>query len=119
MNEVNFIEVDAATIENNLINDFEGATGETFYPGDERRIFLLQEGQVIVALKNDINYSAKQNLLRYAKGEVLDALGDRVNTPRLAAKKATVSCRITLSTAQTSAISIEKGKRITPDGVLF
>lgn len=119
MSDINFIEVDAQKINNELITDFETAYGETLYPSDERRIFLQQETQVIVGLKNNINDSARQNLLRYAKGENLDAFGERVNTPRIAAQKAIVSCRITLSAAQSTDTIISSGKRITPDGVLF
>ncbi|MHC1683677.1 MAG: baseplate J/gp47 family protein [Clostridiaceae bacterium] len=118
-NEILFVEVDAEKINSEMISDFEDAYGETLYPSDERRIFLQQLTQVIVCLKNDINGSAKQNLLRYAKGDLLDALGEFYKTPRLTEKKATVLCRITLSTAQSSDLIISKNNRITPDGVLF
>jgi phage-related baseplate assembly protein len=119
MSDIAFVKVDAQEINSELVNNFETALGETLYPGDERRIFLEQETQVIVGLKNDINETAKQNLLRYATGEILDAWGERVNTPRLEAQVAIVNCRITLSEAQSTDIIIEKGKRVTPDGVLF
>ncbi|WP_162991122.1 hypothetical protein [Biomaibacter acetigenes] len=42
MSEVNFVEVDAESLKNQLIQDFESALGETFYPGDERRIFYCK-----------------------------------------------------------------------------
>ncbi|BAE83963.1 hypothetical protein DSY2174 [Desulfitobacterium hafniense Y51] len=102
-----------------MISEFEGALNTTLYPGDERRIFLQQETQVIVGLKSNINDAARQNLLRYARGPQLDALGERYDTPRLEAQKATVVLQWTLSAAQTSSVLIEKGKRATPDGQLF
>lgn len=119
MSDINFVTVDAQEINKELVNDFEQALGETLYPGDERRIFLEQEGQVIVALKNTINDIGRQNLLRYARGEVLDAIGERMDTPRLAAQKAKTILRFTLSAAQTFAVTIPQGTRTTPDGQLY
>ena len=119
MSPIKFIEVDAQKINNDLIRDFETSLGETFYPGDERRIFLQQEAQVIVGLKNDINDSAKQNLLRYARGAKLDALGERTDTPRLPAQKANTTLRFTLSEVQPSNVTVSAGTRVTPDGELY
>lgn len=119
MNKVTFVEVDAAAIENSLINDFEVATGETFYPGDERRIFLLQEVPVLVAQKNDINYTGNQNLLPFAIGEALDGLGTLVGVTRLSAQQALVTIQFTLSGAQVIDITVPSGTRVTPDGVLY
>lgn len=117
--EINFVEVDSREILNKLISDFEAALGETFYPGDERRIFIEQEAQVIVALYNSLNDIGRQNLLRYARGEVLDAIGERTDTPRLPAQKAKVTLRFTLSDAQPTAVTIPAGTRATPDGKLY
>lgn len=119
MNEIQFIDVDSQKIYNLLIKAFEQALGETIYPGDERRIFLLQMLPLIVGLKNDINESAKQNLLRYASGDKLDAIGEFYNTTRLPARKAKVTLRFTLSTAQANNITIPIGTRVTPDGQLY
>lgn len=119
MNEVKFVEVDATKIENELINDFETATGETFYPGDERRIFLLQEVPVIVAQKNDTNYTGNQNLLAFAVGKALDGLGALLGVERLLAQQALVTIQFTLSGAQVMDITVPAGTRVTPDGVLY
>ncbi|RII32858.1 baseplate J/gp47 family protein [Clostridium chromiireducens] len=119
MSDMNFVEVDAESINRSLISSFETTLGETLYPGDERRIFLEQETPVIVALKNDINETAKKNLLRYATGETLDAFGEFYSCPRLKADFATVTERFNLSEAQSQDIFIASGKRVTPDGVLY
>lgn len=119
MSDINFVTVDAQEINKELINDFEQTLGETLYPGDERRIFLEQEGQVIVGLKNNINDVARQNFLRYARGETLDAIGERLDTPRLQAQKSKVTLRFTLSAAQTFNVIIPQGTRATPDGQLY
>lgn len=117
MNEINFVEVDAQKISNEMIEAFEAAYGETFYPGDERRIFLEQLLQVIVGVKTSINDSARQNLLRYARGEILDALGGL--TERIPAQKAKTRLRFTLSGAQADDYLIPEGTRVTPDGKIY
>lgn len=119
MNEVKFVEIDASSIENKMINDFENAIGETLYPGDERRIFLLQEVPVIVGLKNDINYTGNQNLLPFAVDKALDGLGSLVGVTRLAAQKSLVTIKFTLSEAQVNNVIVPAGTRVTPDGVLY
>jgi phage-related baseplate assembly protein len=119
MNEITFVNVDAKSIENNLINDFQNATDEILYPGDERRIFLLQEMPVLVGLQNNINYTGNQNLLPFAVDEALDGLGDLVGVNRLAAQKALVLMKFTLSGAQVNDITIPAGIRVTSDGVLY
>ncbi len=117
MSGIKFVEVDALVIQNNMIRDFESALGETLYPGDERRIFLLQHTPVVVGLKNEINETGKQNLLRYARGKNLDELGGPVT--RLPAQKAKVTLQWTLSAVQAVPITIPAGKRVSPDGVIY
>jgi len=118
-NDIQFVEVDAEKIQNDLITDFESTSGDTLYPGDERSMFLSNETPVIVGLKNDINDTGRQNLLRYSRGTVLDAWGERVNTPRLDAQKAYTTLRFTLSATRTEDTLIAAGKRASPDGVLY
>ncbi len=119
MTDINFVVTDSKQIADNLINQFQQSAGEVFYPGDERRQFLLNEVPVIVALYNAINDSGKQNLLRYARGSLLDALGERTNTPRLQAQKARTTFRFTLSGARPEDTYISAGKRGGPDSSLY
>lgn len=119
MSDINFVEVDAGTIQQKLIQDFEDALGETFNPSDERLMFLQQEVPVLVGLKNNINDSARQNLLRYMRDEVLDAYGEFFGDrgKRLKAQLANVPLRITLSAAQPIDYTISKDDiMVTPDG---
>jgi len=116
---IEFVTVNAQTLYNSLILQFQEALGETLYQGDERRIFLEQQALILVALYNAINDAGNQNLLQYARDTVLDALGARTNTPRLAAQKASVTLRFTLSAVQAVDVTIPAGTRATPDGDLF
>jgi phage-related baseplate assembly protein len=116
---INFVETDPKKIYDDIIINFQNALKKVLYPGDERRIFLEQETAVIVSLYNAINESAKQNLLRFAKGEILDAIGEDRDTARLEAQKATVTIRFTLSSVRSENIVIPSGTKVTPDGLLF
>ena len=116
---MNFVNIDAKQIYEDIIVQFQKALGDVLYPGDERRIFLEQEVQIIVAIYNAINESAKQNLLMYARGEVLDAIGEEYDTKRLEAQKAECTIKFTVSSAQMKSVYIPKGTRVTPDGLLF
>lgn len=119
MSEINFVETDNKAIGDNLINLFEQFTGEVFYPGDERRQFLSNMVPVLVAIYSSINNTGRYNLLRYATGQMLDALGERTDTPRLQAKNAGSVLRFSLSAAQVINTVIPAGTRVTPDGKIY
>ena len=120
MSNFNFLKIDANKIYAELINDFETASGEILFAGDERRIFLSQLVPVLVALKSDINETGKQNLLAYSMDDRLDNLGqDIYNTVRLQATKAIARALITLTGPQARTVTIPSGKRVTPDGNIF
>lgn len=121
MSDIDFVEIDSGQIQADIIDQFEQVLEENLYPADERLIFLQQQTQVIVGLKNLINDSARQNLLRYARDAILDAFGDAYGDrgKRLSAESATATLRITLSAARGSDYPIPAGKRVTPDGKLY
>jgi phage-related baseplate assembly protein len=116
---MNFLTIDSESIKKELITAFEAALGETLNPGDERHTFLMQFLQVIVGIKNDINNSARSNMLKYATSETLDEMGQFYGCTRLPAQKATVTMRFTLSAIQAEDISIPSGTRVTPNGTLY
>lgn len=117
--DINFVEYDIKAVEDELVESYEQTKRETLYPGDERRMLLLNLLPVIVGLKSSINDAGRQNLLRYARGKVLDAIGERTDTQRIPAQKAKTTLKFTLSSAQSSAILIPAGTRVSPDGKLY
>lgn len=120
MSDINFVNIDAKAINLKIINDFEELIGEPLYPGDERRIFLQQLTPLIVGIKHEINDSAKQNLLRYSRGEKLDGIGeDLFFTERLEAQKASCKCKCKLSKIQDTDIVIPANTRVSPDGNIY
>ncbi len=114
-----FVTGDAKAIYEDLIRQMETALDTTLYPGDERRIFLEQLALVVMGIKGKINDAANQNLLRYARDELLDLMGEYAQTPRLLAMMAGTILRFTLASARGTNTIIEAGTRATPDGKVF
>lgn len=110
-----FITADAADLYRQIITSLEKKTGESLYPGDERRIFGEALVAVFVAMFNAMNDAAQQKMLRYARGEVLDALGERVGVERIPATAATTMLRFSVNAPFTSNIVIPQGTRVTGD----
>lgn len=117
--EVNFLETDAETIRSQIITGFEQASGDTLAAGDPRRLFLLSIADVIIQQRTAINLAAQQNLLSYAQGGYLDALGQLLAVERMAESKAVTTIEFTLSQALGSVYTIPAGTQVTNGVVTF
>lgn len=124
--DVTFAQKDAETILNDMITGYQNAyyeqTGEqiTLYPGDKIRIFLYSQALREFQLRQLIDFSAKQNLLKYSSGDYLDNLGAFSYTERSKASYATVSEKFNLSKPQSIIQTIPKGTRAsTSSGIYF
>lgn len=116
---LNLVDVDSSTIYTDVVTGLESEVGEPLYPGDERRIFAEALVAVLVAYASKANDASRQTLLRYARGQVLDAIGERLGVERIAATPATTTVKFTLSAAQDHAITIPALTRVTSDGSLY
>lgn len=116
---VNFLETDAETIRSQIITGFEKASGDTLAAGDPRRLFLLSIADVIIQQRTAINLAAQQNLLSYAQGGYLDALGQLLAVERMAESKAVTTIEFTLSQALGSVYTIPAGTQVTNGVVTF
>ena len=115
-----FIDFDAQTIHDELISILQDATGEVLPEGDERRIFAEAITAYLLSLKADIDDVAKQKMLRYARGEVLDALGEMYGCERILAVAATCTLRFSIASAQSYNLTVPAGTMAsTPDGYAF
>lgn len=114
-----FLPVDSKEIYEEIITSLENGIDEELYPGDERRMFAEALALTIVSLFNTVNETAKQKMLKYATGDVLDALGERTATYRLKPRKA--SCVLSFSTAipQTFNIIIPAGTKVCTSNELY
>lgn len=119
MSELNFIDTEAHTIRNEILQELENSIGEPLYPGDERRIFGEALTQVVVTIYNSVNDACRQKMLRYARGSVLDALGENRDTARLDSNFATTTLRFGISKPINRNIIIPAGIRVTGDFIHY
>lgn len=116
MTEIEFMDISAAEIVKKLITGVEAKLSEPLYPGDERRLFLEALAPVMVQIINEANDASKQRLLRYARNDTLDALGERMNVDRLQATPAKTILRFSLAVERNRSTFIPQGTRATADG---
>lgn len=119
MPDLNFIETDARKVSKTILEELENGVSEPLYPGDERRIYGEALAQVIVAVYNTVNDACRQKMLRYARGSVLDALGENRDVTRLTPTSATTTLRFGVSEPVASNIIIPAGLRVTGDFVHY
>ena len=117
--DFNFVETDTAKLYTTIIGALMDACNEALYPGDERRIFGEGLVQVLASVFSLFDDRAKQRVLRHARGEVLDAIGERLDVYRLEATSASAEFRFVVSAAQSENIIIPAGTRITTDGSVY
>lgn len=117
--KLEFVETDAAFIYTAVMEGLMDAVNEPLYPGDERRIFGEGLVAVLVAMHNEFNDKMRQRTLRYARGKVLDALGERYGIRRAEAARAFVTLRFTAEQAQAQNIIIDAGTKVTTDGSVY
>lgn len=111
--EVNFLNTDADALSRDLIELYEEFEGRTLSQADPLNLIFLAVASVIVKQNIKLNDSARQNLLWYARGPLLDHRGAEINTPRLLESPATVTMRFHLSEPLTSSRIIDSGTMVT------
>lgn len=117
--ELDLLACDAGDIYDDVILSLSEAVGEPLYPGDERRIFAEALVALLTSERNVVEDAASQTALKYARGTVLDALGDRLNVTRLAGTPATVTLKFTLSGERNVSTAIPKWTKATADGEIY
>ena len=116
---ISFVETDSAKIYTAVIGALMDNCNEALYPGDERRIFGEALVAVLVSVYSEFNDKMKQRTLRYARGYVLDAIGERLGVERLQPSSASATFRFMASAAMPTNIIIPAGSRITTDGSIY
>lgn len=117
--EISFVETDSAKIYTTVINALMEYCNDALYPGDERRIFGEALVAVLVSVYSEFNDKMKQRTLRYARGLVLDAIGERLGVKRLHPASASAIFRFAAAAVMPSNIVIPAGTRITTDGSIY
>lgn len=114
-----FIETSPSAIADELVYDFELATGKTLYPAQVERLLLDIMAYREALVRQGIQTTAEQNLVDFATGSRLEALGRLVGVAsRLAATPASCTLRIEVPGVQSADIPLPIGwKAMGPDGV--
>ena len=115
MSDLKFIEISASEVMQVVMEELENGVNEPLYPGDERRIMGESMVPVIVAVYNTVNDACRQKMLRYARGTVLDALGENRDVTRISASPATTTLRFSVDEPMAYNIIIPAGLRVTGD----
>lgn len=111
--EINFLTTDASALSNDLVALYEQYEGRKLALADPLYLIFLSVASVITKQNVAINDSAKQNLLYYARDEVLDHKGVEWGTPRLDSVSAKTTLRIHLSVPSETTRIIEQGRLAT------
>lgn len=125
LNEIQFAEKDPVKVESQIITlaetlmSIEGETPLKLFRADPRRLMLMPYIAALIQVRNDIDHTAKMNLLKFATGDFLDYQGHQLCVSRLPAEYALTTLCFELSAVMPHAILIPKGTRATPDGTLY
>lgn len=112
--EYQFISTDTSALVSQLISAYEKIAGVTVHPASPERLFIQWIADVIIQERVINNYTGNQNIPSRAEGSDLDALGELFyDKTRPAAQAAICTVRFYISEAQTSAILVPKGTRVT------
>ena len=119
LRDVVFAEVDTDKLIKSAITIYEGLMNTTLFPDDPVRLFLM----ALCAIRGQDNaildWTAKQNLLRYATGNYLEHLGAWLNVFRLGSFPARTTIKFSLQAERNFPTIIPMRTRVTPDGKLF
>ncbi|MBT2294564.1 baseplate assembly protein [Pseudomonas fluorescens] len=115
-----FIAVDPAATEAKLIARYEEKSGKTLYPAQVERLFIDQIAYAVTRQEAAVQNAGQQLLVRFAKGPILDYLGELVATPRLLAVPARCVLRFSMPAAVQQPLLIRAGTKVsTQDGKLI
>ncbi|UVM52222.1 MULTISPECIES: baseplate J/gp47 family protein [unclassified Pseudomonas] len=107
-----FIQIDPAATEADLIARYESKANKTLYPAQVERLYIDQIAYAVTRLQMGIQSAGEQLLVRFAKGPILDYLGELVATPRLLAVPARCPLRFSMPIVVQQPLLIRAGTRV-------
>lgn len=116
---IELVPTDSQEIYDSVIGSLQDSVGGPLYPGDERRMFGEAIVAVLVSAFNSLNEAARQKMLAYARGDVLDALGERTLTYRLKSTPAICTLRFSVPSPATTGVVIPAKTKVTGDGIVY
>lgn len=117
--DINFLDTNAEATLNRIVQGYEVAASRTLGQADPIMLFLKSIAYELVILRNEVNYTGKQNLLAYAEGDYLDHLGFLLDVERNKAKRSLTTLRFTLASVQSSNIIIPLNTKVSDGNYTF
>lgn len=117
--EINFATADPAQIELEVVSTVEQLLGRKLERADPLRVFLRGVELLLIQQRLLIDETAKMNLLAYATGDYLEALGDLVGCERLEASAAVTTVEVTLAAPRDKSTTFQRGTRISAGDDIF
>lgn len=115
--EYQFVPTDTEELEALMVASYEKITKTSVKPASPEKLFIQWVTSIILQERVLNNYTGNQNIPSRAEGENLDALGELFYVAeRPAAQPAVCTERFHISEAQTSAVLIPSGTRVTDSG---
>jgi len=111
--EYKFVSTNTDELLSQLISTYEEITDTVVQPASPERLFIQWVANIIIQERVLTNYSGNQNIPSRAEGQNLDALGDLFyGTKRPAEQAAICTVRFHISEAQSTAILVPAGTRV-------
>lgn len=123
VNNDNFDFIDTTAKDNEIaaVNKYAELTGIQLVEADPRRIILKSVSYMMALAQEVMNDTAKQNFLRFARNNRLDAKGELYGNrgKRLESEPARTTLQFEISAAQAGEIAIPKGTKVTVNKLIF
>lgn len=119
MNDFKYIDYNPEVLRKTFEEAYRVIVGGALAKGDPISDFLDYVTFISSMIYSKIDYTGKMNLLRYSKGEFLDALGEIVGEEREPSKKALTTIKYKFSKTFQSVIIIPKGHKTESRGIYF
>jgi len=119
LRDVVFAEVDTDKLIKSAISVYEGIMNTTLYAGNPVRLFLMALCVIRGQDNAILDWTSKQNLLKYAVGNYLEHLGAWLGVFRLSPTPARCTLMFSLQQVRNFPTTIPMGTRATADGKVF
>lgn len=114
-----FVSMNATEIDADIAAIYTAVTGKSTATGADK-LFCKLLASVVLYLNGNINYAANQNLASRASGKNLDDLAEiYYEKSRPTASYAGATIQFAISEAQSSAVLVPAGTRVTSDGQVY
>lgn len=117
--EISYGNINPENIAATVLGTVENNLGRKLALADPLRLLALALSSESIMLRNLIDEAGRQNLLAYATGDNLDALGDLIGVVRMSAAGAKSTVRFSAAVPVAAAVNIPAGTRVTPGNQIY